>query len=393
MKKFVLLFMSIIILTSCGSKGTGGTSEHVRSDEPIIIEETEEDENPMEEEIVEEELGFTEFEHAATYIVKDEDDTYNFRGDLMWEAEDGTIYVFKKNGSFVKGDEPFYTIHSLDEEGKLEKVSEITFPKVVEFLNQAPDGSEAIIEDATLEGDLSLYILFSLDESSNQTPKDIELTKAIVEKVDIDINNLQDSYKTETILEVLASIVEEADEDEGVEHTIDFGRLVSTTKGPMLVQQIPSDVYGENRFKAIPILQRQPEELILEDPYGIVYYNNVIYIDVENEYYFVVDEEMNLKRLNIRDGEPLYDGAYDKYLPVTDVYIINDKLFIKNSDTHEISFAHINHNLDIIDEVIFPIHEDELWSIQLIDHIKFAVFKKSEYQRKYKIDLYFSEYR
>ena len=154
--------------------------------------------------------------------------------------------------------------------------------------------------------------------------------------------------------------------------------IADSTIGKVIVK----DLNGSKEINSIFPEQSIPSEFIeLHDEYDLS--GRVEFIDFENGKYYTLNDG-ELKQLDIKTGEPLYDGAADKGLRFGGMYLDFEKVSHKEQGwfyvvTDEGEVALIDSNMDLVAST--QIENENPFKVG-IDKDRFYILDTQEYQRK-----------
>ncbi|WP_062110123.1 hypothetical protein [Bacillus niameyensis] len=402
MRKLLSIFAIILLfLAACSSNNNAGVTN--KDADKTNTETSEENSDDTEDVISEAEQikGFTPYVEKSDFIIEEntfdplyyykesryeEDDPYTWGiGSIAFvkTSPDGSLYYFSGSGGH-KEEGLAYEVFTLNEQNKPVIHSKIYMPtqkKLVEENEEYYSVDEQIINNTLI----TLYEHHHVQEGENSS---IQLTIETTDISDI-LNGIDKDYEAKAVFEKTLNY----DDNDTLEYyRNDFGSIVNSSIGPVFIY--PNNPNEKSDFNIFPLTNNPlNSETKLKDPYDIVYTSSeILYIDFEKGYYFVEDSsDDGIKRLDIESGEPLYDGATDKVLPLdfsysSEIYQIDDESFYAIDDE---TIYVIGHDLELLDSTSIFADEDEeddyegdLYGPYYLGDNQFLILENYEYQRK-----------
>ncbi|MFP7492881.1 hypothetical protein SFC66_03755 [Terribacillus saccharophilus] len=397
MKRLFYLFLAIIILTltACGQKEENDTQEKNNS---VTTTASKEEKAQAESSInpeVKQDPGFTPFAEINDYIIDDQ--TFSpIYYEIEWEDDDPTTWNMLNIEHIKKGNDDTlyyfntpedsdsgltYEVFTMDENSTIKVGS-----KIYSTINKENEKTTSIAGDESfVDGKLVMSSVFKNANENSSAQLKIETLdmKPILE-------GQQGDYETEIIVDKSFPYTESDD------YSPDVGSIINTSEGPQYVYKENPD--EEGTFKIISLEgDSANEQITLKDEYGLVdNTDDIVYIDLKEGNYFIYDDEA-LKRIEIKTGEPLYDGAEDKTLPVGEDLNSYDEFFRADENSfyaidndNELNTVYLfSTDLELIDTTSYftsvdeeDDYEGDVYGPFNLDNNGFLVMDTFEYQRK-----------
>lgn len=378
---FIIFITTLLILSACGKVEKEVNEEMTDLTEDSIIEDVDLEED-MESEL-DLPQGFLPFEEINDFVIDETWSEGNIRHIL--KAEDGTLYYFSDfNGDKETGF--IYEVFTIDENNNA----------IVESKIYSPTNNRLIEEGESFEVnkqiiDNMLVIRYEHHEDYNNFT--MQVTVETLNISDIFTGEIAGEYESEVVMNKTIENIED----------VQFNDIVSTSKGPVFVYQEDLESGSELLINSLNNNEID-EELVLNDPYGLAFDSDIKFINFEQGYYFLYDYgEDGLKRLEIESGEPLYEGADDKVLPLDRdafdrIIPINGTSFYAIDDYNYAIYV-INTDLDLIDSTSLFASEYEADEYDgyingpyYLGNNEFLIIDEYEYQRDERMKLSVAEY-
>lgn len=360
LKAMMIMVLALFVLIACSNN----QNDEVYDD---TVEKEIEDENMMEgdEEGNFAENYFSNITEVTDFVIEEDkfEEVYP-KGDmpdsefqLTWNISDASYTTTESNDDIIyispnreTNNEYDYNIFKLNEANKVKRIGEIKAPNI-----DIVDGDyENILKEQEIRDNV-LYSRYEYNRNDVEAnpPVKSSTVQVLVTKCDFSgvLNNDETECEPETLYD--EELIYTYD-DNGLDERYDFGKLVDTSNGFVMVYAEDPDTKDDFLIKPLSEEQDNIEDVKLKDTYDIVQSSNyILYIDFDEGYYFVRDlEEDGVKRINIEDGEPLYEGADEKSFYLEDWF--EDFISIKKDVNYILSDEKlylINDELELIDEM------------------------------------------
>jgi hypothetical protein len=399
MKRVLFLFITIllVIFTACTQKGDGNESQEKGDSATDTVVDNAMQENQSNE--PGSESGFTAFEEVKNITVDEqtfspvyyeiEEEGYGGPWSLdniayIRKGQDDKLYYFSTTRDDVNTGFT-HEIFTMDENNNAVIGSKIYSPTI----NKLEERGESFnVDEKLLDNVLVRYIYYEVSDS------DLENTtvRVVIETLDTKpiLAGQQDNFEAKVIMDESFTY---RDLDE---FSRDFGNIITTSEGPVFIQ--PGNPSGKGPFQITSLVSNpKNDQSILNDEYELVNgTDDIIYIDFEHGNYFVYDDSA-LKRIEMKSGEPLYDGAEDKILPIDEnlnnydeFYRADENSFYAIDVDDERNTVYLfSNDLELIDTVSYFASVDEqdeyegsAYGPYNLGNGKFLMLDEYEYQRK-----------
>ncbi|MFG6496262.1 hypothetical protein P8610_12925 [Fictibacillus sp. UD] len=364
MKHFlpIITIVFLLLLTACGKEDSETTSNE---NEPKVASKTSSKDSKKSNVQKTNEVHIKKFGTGYDFIpldnnhdqLKVSDDIENFESNSLLDvsvAKDYKYYLHYDQPSDVE--EPNHTIRQLtvhNSDNNELKTLEVTFPEIETYVGHlsADNGFGSYSEDdlagasTFLEGNkIYRYVNIRIPQRTTRGDSNVEPSSIlIIEEIEIKDGKLSD-------LKVIKRLENK-----------NYIQVVESTIGKVAV------IKDDNQYRIEPLLSEQtlPNKSIqIIDKHKIS--DGIVFIDLENEKWYVEKNEGNfgsIVQLSAPSGEPLYDGANDKFIELETYglktvhagqgyfYAITDSRYESDDVPH---IYLIDPNLDVKSTLVFP---------------------------------------